>query len=283
MSFLSDKIINLEDNSSSDERSVGSDVEEIVQWDRELLQTKTYTTAFTILVSNRKYDGPKLDKQKKHLLQFIDCPADEYFKRRSKEAKAFIELKAASKLGWKTEASRARVWNLRFVANKLALLLVLRRQVHKENEENEKNQTVTCAQKSVRGTPKATGLKRALIKLWGAYEKSLKNYVAAETKKANIVHHTPSLSYQLNGKRAQDLVPWMSWAKCQSNCPACVHVLMMPLQSHEKSNAEDAHQCAVAEASLRTQGWLLLLRTELIWERRWHRMLEVCRDGPGEG
>ena len=55
MSFLSDKIINLEDDSSSDEGSVGSDVDEIVQWDRELLQTKTYTTAFTILVSNHKY------------------------------------------------------------------------------------------------------------------------------------------------------------------------------------------------------------------------------------
>jgi hypothetical protein len=55
--FLSDKIINLDDDSSSDEGSVGSDVDEIVQWDRELLQTKTYTTAFTILVSNRKYDG----------------------------------------------------------------------------------------------------------------------------------------------------------------------------------------------------------------------------------
>ena len=130
MSFLSDEIINLEDDSSSsNEGSVGSDVEEIVQWDRELLQTKTYTTAFTILVSNRKYDGPKLDEQKKHLLRFIDCPADEYFKRRSKEAQAFNELKAASKLGWKTETSRAWVWNLHFVANKLALLLVLRRQV----------------------------------------------------------------------------------------------------------------------------------------------------------
>ncbi len=62
---------------------MGSDVEEIVQWDRELLQTKTYTTAFTILVSNCKYDGPKLEEQQKLLLWFINCPADEYFKRRS--------------------------------------------------------------------------------------------------------------------------------------------------------------------------------------------------------
>ena len=123
-------------------------MEEIVQWDRELLQTKTYTTAFTILVSNRKYDGPKLDEQQKLLLRFINCPADDYFKRRSKEAKAFNELKAACKHGWKTETSRARVWTLRFVANKLALLLVLRRQVQKEKEENTTNQAVSCAQKS---------------------------------------------------------------------------------------------------------------------------------------
>jgi hypothetical protein len=132
------------------------------------------------------------------------------------------------------------VWKLRFVANKLALLLVLWRQVHKENEENETNQAGTCAQKSVRGTPKATGLKRAFIKLWGAYEKSLKNYVENEKKKANVVHLTPSLSFQLNGKCAQDLVPWMSWAKCQNKCPACIHVSTMLLQSPEVSNVEDA-------------------------------------------
>jgi hypothetical protein len=104
MSFLSDEIINLEDDSSSsNEGSVGSDVEEIVQWDRELLQSKTYTTAYTILISNRKYDGPKVDEQRKLLLRFINCPADDYFKRRSKEAKAFNELKAACKRGWSTE------------------------------------------------------------------------------------------------------------------------------------------------------------------------------------
>ena len=141
----------------------------IVQWDRELLQTKTYMTAFTILVSNRKYDGPKLDEQQKLLLRFINCPADDYFKRRSTEEKAFNELMAASKRGWKTEASRAKVWNLRFVADKLALLLVLRRQVQKKNQVNETNQAVTRAQKSVRGTPKATDLKWAFIKIWGAY------------------------------------------------------------------------------------------------------------------
>ena len=180
MSFLSSKIINLEDGSSSNKNNVGSDVDEIVRWDCELLQMKTYMTAFTILVSNCKYDGPKLDEQQKLLLRFIDCPADEYFKRRSKEAKAFNELKAACKHGWKMEMSRAKVWKLRFVANKLALLLVLWRQVQKENEENETNQAVTRAQKSVHGTPKATGLKRAFIKLWGAYKKSLKNYTAAE-------------------------------------------------------------------------------------------------------
>ncbi len=197
MSFLSDKIINLEDDSSSDEGSVGSD--------GELLRTKTYTTAFTILVSNRKYDGPKVDDQRKLLLRFIDCPVDDYFKRRSKEAKAFNKLKATCKRGWKTETSRAKVWNLRFVGNKLALLLVLRRQVQKGSEEdNESNRAITRDQ-SVRGTPKNTDLKRAFIKLGGAYEKSLKIYVTDEKKKANIVHRTPSLSYQLNGKRAQDL------------------------------------------------------------------------------
>jgi hypothetical protein len=99
MSFLFGEIINLEDDSSSDKKNAGSNMEEIVQWDRELPQTKTYTMTFTILVSNRKYDGPKLDKQQKLLLRFIHCPADEAFKRRSKEAMAFSKLKAACKHG----------------------------------------------------------------------------------------------------------------------------------------------------------------------------------------
>jgi hypothetical protein len=45
---------------------------------------------------------------------------------------------------------RAKVWNLRFVANKLALLLVLRRQVQKGNEENNETNRAVTRDQSVR-------------------------------------------------------------------------------------------------------------------------------------
>jgi hypothetical protein len=47
--------------------SVDSDVEEIVKWDRDLHATKTFSTAVMIL-SDRKYNFPKLDVQLKNFL-----------------------------------------------------------------------------------------------------------------------------------------------------------------------------------------------------------------------
>jgi hypothetical protein len=67
-------IINIDNNSSSNVGSVGSDIEEIIQWDRELCQSKTFTTAFTILVSHRWYHGLKMEDQQKLLKCFIDKP-----------------------------------------------------------------------------------------------------------------------------------------------------------------------------------------------------------------
>jgi hypothetical protein len=52
--------------------------------DRELCQTMTFSTALLIL-SGRAYNSPKLADQKKILLKFINKPAEEYFRRRSKQ------------------------------------------------------------------------------------------------------------------------------------------------------------------------------------------------------
>jgi hypothetical protein len=81
MSFPPVGVVNLEDDISFNEGSIGSNVEEIIQWDRELCQTKTFSTALLIL-SGHAYNS--LD-QKKLLLKFINKPAEEYFRRRSKQ------------------------------------------------------------------------------------------------------------------------------------------------------------------------------------------------------
>jgi len=52
------------------------------------------------------------------------------------QARAFEELKIVCKLGWTVSSvtSRKKKWNVHFVAEHLAILLVLRRQVEKEKE-----------------------------------------------------------------------------------------------------------------------------------------------------
>ena len=118
--------IHIDDSDADVEEVVGSDVEEVVTWDHELRRTKTFSTAFLIL-SGRRFDSPNLDEQQKILYSFIDQPAHDYFLSRSKQSRAFEELKIVCKLGWKASSvtSRKKKWNVRFVAEHLAILLVL--------------------------------------------------------------------------------------------------------------------------------------------------------------
>jgi hypothetical protein len=176
MANLSGGIVDLSGNSS-----VNSDVEEIVKWDRDLRATKTFSMVVMIL-SGCKYDSPKLDVQQKNLLYFIDQPAIKYFRLGSPQVMAFKELKNLCYAGWKTETSRKKKWTISFVAETLALLLVLHSQTEKEKEqwENELAAQSALAKSTKsrtpkatalkRGTPKATALKCASWKLWNTYQ-----------------------------------------------------------------------------------------------------------------
>ena len=101
--------------------SIGSDVEEIVKWDDRLRKTKTFSTAYLILVG-RKYGSPLLDKQQTHQ------PVEDYFRQNTLQAKAFAEIMTICKAGWNAETSRKKKWTARFVAENLALQLVIRRE-----------------------------------------------------------------------------------------------------------------------------------------------------------
>jgi hypothetical protein len=80
----SKEVINLYATSES----AGSDIEEIVQWDKELRNTKTIMKA-VIILSSRKFSSPNLESQHKILLNFINQPAHDYFRRNSTQAKDF--------------------------------------------------------------------------------------------------------------------------------------------------------------------------------------------------
>ena len=171
------EVISIDDASSSIEveGGAGSDVEEVIHWDRELRRTSTFVTAVMIL-SGRAYSSPTLADQQKVLLRFVDEPAEIYFKRNSTQASAFKNIMFDCKSGWKpgqTEAARManikKKWKVRFVAEQLALLLVLRRQVEKakkEKEEIEQQRTLRSesASASAGGVPKNNTLKRAFFK-----------------------------------------------------------------------------------------------------------------------
>jgi hypothetical protein len=109
MEFPPGGIVNLNNNSSSSNGCVGSDIEEVVQWDCDLCLKKTFTMAFTIPVLYCQYDAPKLEEQQKLLNHFINEPAEEYFRMGSKQAKAFNELKIVCNLvgKWKHQESRS--------------------------------------------------------------------------------------------------------------------------------------------------------------------------------
>jgi hypothetical protein len=168
---------------------VGSDVEEVVMWDHSLRSSKTFQRAVLIL-SGRKFKSPSLEAQSQLLLLFLDKPSVDYFKSRSLQAIAFNKIQDACKSGWKTEASRKKKWSVRFVAEHLAFLLVLRKQVEKEKEVQEASDRTTRSSSSSKGVPKANNLKRAFRKLWEAYDKPLKLCVQAEREAENIVHRT---------------------------------------------------------------------------------------------
>ena len=196
----------------------------VVTWDHKLCGTKMFSTGFLIL-SGRRFDSPNLDEQQKILFSFIDQPAHDYFLSRSQQSRVFEELKIVCKLGW-TESSvtsRKKKWNVHFVVEHLAILLVLRRQVEKEKEARvDVERSTRSASKGV-PKPKATPLKRAFRKLWAFYEPSLKLYTQAERDAENVVHRTPSLSLQLTGARDQDHVPWGKWMRYESNSALCAH------------------------------------------------------------
>ena len=84
---------------------------------------------------------------------------------------------AICKAGWNAETWRKKKWTVRFVAENLALLLVIRwEEVEKDKETRRAEVTNQAATRSGSapgtGIPKATNFMRAIRKLWAAYDYS---------------------------------------------------------------------------------------------------------------
>jgi hypothetical protein len=66
------------------------------------------------------------------LLNFVNQPAEDYCRQNSLQAKALGKIMNICKAGWKSELLRKKKWTVRFMAENLALLLVIRQQVEKD-------------------------------------------------------------------------------------------------------------------------------------------------------
>jgi hypothetical protein len=168
MLHLLKRVIHLADSGNE---SVGSDVKEIVQWDRSLRSTKTFQTAVLIL-SGCKFESPNLELLQNILLMFIaDHSYNYYFKRRLPQNPDCLQ-------GWVKKCTVRFLQeeaDIAFFAEHLAFLLVLWRQVEKEKEAQEASkEQSTRASSSSTGVPKTNNLKRAFRKLWPAYTKPIK-------------------------------------------------------------------------------------------------------------
>ena len=112
-----------------------------------------------MILVGRKYGSSLLNKQQKLLLNFVNQPVEDYFHQNSSQAKPFAEIMTICKAGWNAETPRKKKWTTHFVAENLALLLVIHREVEKDKEMRFAEVTNRAATRS--GSAPGTGVPKA--------------------------------------------------------------------------------------------------------------------------
>jgi hypothetical protein len=114
-----------------------------------------------------------------------------------------------------SKTTRQKKWTLDFVADKLAILLVLRQQVVDERESRKKSGVV-----SYHAQPR-TKLRRLFSTLHAKYLECELLYAEDQRQDINRQEQTPSLNYQARGTRLQDGVLWDAEKRDLLECPVC--------------------------------------------------------------
>jgi hypothetical protein len=102
-------------------------------WDREARKEVMYKIAYSIFLG-RKYDPPSLSDMRDWLTVFVTESPPDFFLNGSKQLENFTLLMQVSRMSNLSRTTRQKKWTLDFVADKLAILLVLRQQVVDERE-----------------------------------------------------------------------------------------------------------------------------------------------------
>jgi hypothetical protein len=220
--------------------SSDDEVQVVVPWDAHLKQSPVYEPALDIF-SGKAHKFPPIDTKRTMLLDIISCPLEEYFLHGTSQATDFEKLKKQCHAGWTSALGRNWVWTMPYMAEKLALLLVLCEQVDSEKK--------VRASSHAGRAPSTNDLKRAFAKLYTAYDKSLHSYLETKSTKANKPIHLLSLNHQRMGTVLQYKFPWNQRKKDADGCPCCQHTATMAVESHANVNAKNRELRTKASAN----------------------------------
>jgi len=131
--------------SASSSINLASDSDDEIQivtlWDREARKEDLYKITYSIFLG-RKYGSPSLPDMRDWLAVFVAEPPEDFFLNSSKQLENFTLLMGVSMMSNLSKTLRQKKWTSDFVADKLAVLLVLRQQVVDERESRKKSGTV---------------------------------------------------------------------------------------------------------------------------------------------
>jgi hypothetical protein len=119
------------------------EVQVVVQWDAHLKLSPVYEPAFDIF-NGKVHKSPPIDTKRTMLLNIVSRRLEEYFLRGTSQATDFEKLKKQCHAGWTSALGRNRVWTMPYTAEKLGLLLVLRKQVNVRASSREGGASATC-------------------------------------------------------------------------------------------------------------------------------------------
>ena len=191
-----------------------NEIQIVTLWDREARKEDLYKIAYSIF-SERKYDSPSLPDMRDWLTVFVTKPLEDFFLNDSKQLENFKLLMQVFRMSNLSKTSCQKKWTSDFVADKLAILLVLCQQVVDERE--------SWKMSSVIGhyAQPRTKLRRSFAALHTKYLKCELIYAKDQCQEVNRQEHTPSLNYQARGTRLQDGVLWDPEKRDLLECPIC--------------------------------------------------------------
>jgi len=191
-----------------------NEIQIITIWDRDARKKDMYKIAYSIFLG-RKYDSPSLSDMRDWLTVFVTGSPPDFFLNGLKQLENFTLLMQVSGMSNLSKTTCQKKWTLDFVADKLAILLVLRQHVVDERESREKSGAVG------HHAQKRTKLRRLFSALHKKYLKCELLYAEDQRQEVNRQEQTPSLNYQARCNRLQDGVLRDPKKLDLLECPVC--------------------------------------------------------------